>query len=75
MRCALLFSGLVELDFSKIVDNPLYNSIPVALRDVVAPIFRNRRYIPGRIGGPGWQVGTSPLTYTSSDYPLLSQLS
>jgi hypothetical protein len=46
MRSALLFSGLVELNFSKVVDNPLYNTIPAALRDVVAPIFRDRRYIP-----------------------------
>jgi hypothetical protein len=60
MRSALLFSGLVELDFPKIVDNPLYNTIPAALRDAVAPIFRNRRYIPGRIGGSAWQVGTGP---------------
>jgi hypothetical protein len=60
MRSALLFSGLVELNFSKVVDNPLYNAIPAAFRDVVAPIFRERRYIPGRIGGPGWQVGTGP---------------
>jgi hypothetical protein len=58
IRCALLFSGLVELDFSKIVDNDLYNAIPAALRNVVAPRFRDRRYIPGRIRGPGWQVGT-----------------
>ncbi|MGA8855923.1 MAG: hypothetical protein WB643_02030 [Candidatus Bathyarchaeia archaeon] len=60
MRSALLLSGLVELDFSKVVESQLYDTIPAALRDVVTPIFRNRRYIPGRIGGPGWQVGTGP---------------
>ncbi|MGO9646152.1 MAG: hypothetical protein ACLPY5_15580 [Candidatus Bathyarchaeia archaeon] len=61
MRSALLFSGLVELDFSKVVDNPLYNALPAALRKVVAPLFRDRRYIPGRIEAPGWQVGTEPV--------------
>jgi hypothetical protein len=59
MRCALHFSGLVELDYSKVVDNSLYDAIPAALRNVVAPRFRNRRYISGRISGPRWPAGTS----------------
>jgi hypothetical protein len=58
MRSALLFSGLVELDFSKIVDSPFYNTIPSSLRDTIAPVFRNKRYIPGRIGGSPWPIRT-----------------
>jgi hypothetical protein len=56
LKCALLFSGLVQLDFSKIVNNPLYDTIPAALRDIVAARFRDQRYIPGRTRGTGWQV-------------------
>jgi hypothetical protein len=63
MRSAVLLSGLVELDFSKVVDNPLYNEIPAALRDVVAPLFRDRRYLPARIAGPGWKVGAGPTSH------------
>jgi hypothetical protein len=70
MRSALLFSGLVELDFSKFVDSSLYNAIPAALRDVVAQLFRNRRYIPGRIRGPGWQVGTGPANFHFLRLPI-----
>jgi hypothetical protein len=70
IRSALLFSGLVELDFSKIVDNPLYNRIPGALTDAVAQLFRERRYIPGRIGGPGWQVRTEPANYHFLRLPI-----
>lgn len=60
MRAALLFAGLVELNYAKIVDSPFYDAIPVTLRNIVADLFRNRRYIPGRIRGPGWEVGTQP---------------
>jgi len=60
MRSALLFADLVELDYEKIVDSPLFDTIPLALRNIAADFFRDRRYIPARLRGPAWEVGTQP---------------
>ena len=65
MRSALHFSGLVELDFAKIVDSDLFSDIPVYIRNVVGSLFRRRNLLPGRVLGPVWKVGNAP------DYPII----
>jgi hypothetical protein len=59
VRTAFLFSGLVELDFPKVVDSGFYDELHRSIRDVVAPVFRNRRFIPLRMKLRAWNVGTT----------------
>jgi hypothetical protein len=59
VRSAFLFSGLVELDFFKVVKSQLYDILHPAIRDAIAPIFRNARYIPVRPQLEHWNVGSS----------------
>jgi len=59
VRRAFLFSGLVELDFPKVVDSGFYDELHRSIRDVVAPVFRNRRFIPLPMKLRAWNVGTT----------------
>ena len=59
VRSAFLFSGLVELDFFKVIKSPLYDVLHGAIRDAIAPIFRNARYISVRQQLKSWNVGSS----------------
>ena len=59
VRRSLFFSGLVELDFSKVVDSGFYDELHRCIRDVVAPVFRNRRFIPLPMKSRAWNVGTA----------------
>ena len=59
MRSVYLFSGLVELDFSKVVDSVCYDSLHTSIRDTIAPIFRNQTFIPVRRDFRFSNVGTS----------------
>jgi len=58
MRSAFLFSGLVELDFYKVVNSVCYNALHPSLRETIAPIFRNQRFIPLRPTSHSLNVGT-----------------
>jgi hypothetical protein len=58
VKSAFLFSGLVELDFSKVVDSDFYDDFHRSIRDVIAPVFRNRRFIPLATKMYSWNVGS-----------------
>jgi hypothetical protein len=58
VKSAFLFSGLVELDFSKVVDSDFYDELHRSIRDVIAPVFRNRRFIPLPMKMRSWYVGS-----------------
>jgi hypothetical protein len=66
VRSALLLSGLVELDFFKVVQSGFYNDLHWAVRDAVAPVFRGQRFIPLRKHMFAWNVGTlkRPIVHT-----------
>jgi hypothetical protein len=59
VRSAFLFCGLVELDFSKVIKSQLYDILHPAIRDAIAPIFRDARYIIMRPQLEHWNVGSS----------------
>jgi hypothetical protein len=59
IKGAILFSGLVELDHSKIVDNDIYNNMHPSIRENISPIFRTRRYVASRLHSIGWNAGTA----------------
>lgn len=59
VRSAILFSGLVELDHSKIVNSQAYDNMHPSIREGIAPIFRTRRYVPSRLHSIGWNAGTA----------------
>jgi hypothetical protein len=59
VRRAFLLSGMVELDFIKVVQSGFYNDLHRTIRDAIAPIFRHRRFIPLQIHTFAWNVGTS----------------
>jgi hypothetical protein len=66
VRSALLLSGMVELDFFKVVQSGFYNDMHRAVRDAIAPIFRGQRFIPLRKHVFAWNVGTlkRPIFHT-----------
>jgi hypothetical protein len=59
VRRAFLLSGMVELDFIKVVQSGFYNDLHRTIRDAIAPIFRHKRFIPLQIHTFAWNVGTS----------------
>ena len=59
VRSAILLSGLVELDHSKIVDSAIYDSMHISIRENIRPLFHNRRYIPSRLKSIAWNAGTT----------------
>jgi hypothetical protein len=61
-KSALYFSGLLELDFRRIVDSPLYDRLHASIRDVISSLFRDQRYVPVRKSGPGWRVVEEGIT-------------
>lgn len=59
VRSAILLSGLVELDHSKVVDSFIYDSMHISIRENIRHLFHNRRYIPSRLKSIGWNTGTA----------------
>ena len=57
LMSSMLMANLVELDFDKIVNSDVFNTIPLEVRDILKKVYGKSRYIPITQKIAGWNVG------------------